>query len=263
MKKLRINLQMFASTNQTTHYELSQYVGSDKPTYLGDYNGDMSKIDTGIYEAKNEADTNATNIGTLTNLTTDAKSSLVSAINEVDSHADSNAGDIGTLNTAVASNTAHIGTMANLETTEKTNLVGAINEVETNIEKFNLTSFNTLTVKSTQNIANVSIFNVTLATNSDNSIYKLYGYISFNHGTTIGNGVIVCDSPLRPSQEYTISNSIIALNIGGNTALMTNSIKIKTNGEIEISIFGDANSYTTATLPACIYFNKDFGDIPA
>lgn len=35
-----------ASTNKTTNYELSQYVGSDKPTYLGDYNGDMLKIDT-------------------------------------------------------------------------------------------------------------------------------------------------------------------------------------------------------------------------
>lgn len=37
-----------ASTNRTTNYELSQYVGSDKPTYLGDYNGDMLKIDTGM-----------------------------------------------------------------------------------------------------------------------------------------------------------------------------------------------------------------------
>lgn len=35
-----------ASTNKTTNYELSQYIGTDKPTYLGDYNSDMSKIDT-------------------------------------------------------------------------------------------------------------------------------------------------------------------------------------------------------------------------
>ena len=37
-----------ASTNKTTNYELSQYVGSDKPSYLGDYNSDMSKIDAGM-----------------------------------------------------------------------------------------------------------------------------------------------------------------------------------------------------------------------
>ena len=34
------------ATNKTTNYELSQFVGSDRPTWLGDYNSDMSKIDT-------------------------------------------------------------------------------------------------------------------------------------------------------------------------------------------------------------------------
>lgn len=33
------------ATNTTTNYELSQFVGSDRPTWLGDYNSDMSKID--------------------------------------------------------------------------------------------------------------------------------------------------------------------------------------------------------------------------
>lgn len=33
------------ATNKTANYELSQFVGSDRPTWLGDYNGDMSKID--------------------------------------------------------------------------------------------------------------------------------------------------------------------------------------------------------------------------
>lgn len=33
------------ATNKTANYELSQFVGSDRPTWLGDYNSDMSKID--------------------------------------------------------------------------------------------------------------------------------------------------------------------------------------------------------------------------
>lgn len=33
------------ATNKTANYELSQFVGSDRPTWLGDYNGDMAKID--------------------------------------------------------------------------------------------------------------------------------------------------------------------------------------------------------------------------
>lgn len=33
------------ATNHTNNYNLSQFVGTDRPTWLGDYNGDMSKID--------------------------------------------------------------------------------------------------------------------------------------------------------------------------------------------------------------------------
>ena len=33
------------ATNKTTNYDLSQFVGTDRPTWLGDYNSDMSKID--------------------------------------------------------------------------------------------------------------------------------------------------------------------------------------------------------------------------
>jgi hypothetical protein len=152
---IKLNIQRFSSTNKTTHYELSQYVSSDLPTYLVDYNSDMSKIDTGINTAQTTADTAATaatnaataaetaqttantavtnaatadnkaetaqtRIGTLANLTTTAKTDAVSAINEVDANCDSNASKIGTL--------------ANLETTTKTDLVSAINEVRTEEE---------------------------------------------------------------------------------------------------------------------------------
>lgn len=34
------------ATNHTRNYNLSQFVGTDRPTWLGDYNGDMTKIDT-------------------------------------------------------------------------------------------------------------------------------------------------------------------------------------------------------------------------
>lgn len=39
------------ATNHTEHYRLSQYAQDDRPTYTGDYNGDMSKIDAAIYAA--------------------------------------------------------------------------------------------------------------------------------------------------------------------------------------------------------------------
>lgn len=33
------------ATNKTENYQLSQFVGSDRPTWLVDYNGDMARID--------------------------------------------------------------------------------------------------------------------------------------------------------------------------------------------------------------------------
>lgn len=33
------------ATNHAENYSLSQFVGTDHPTWLGDYNGDMEKID--------------------------------------------------------------------------------------------------------------------------------------------------------------------------------------------------------------------------
>lgn len=46
-----------SSTNKTTYYNLSQYIGTDKPTYLSDYNSDMSKIDAGIHDVQETATT--------------------------------------------------------------------------------------------------------------------------------------------------------------------------------------------------------------
>lgn len=46
-----------SSTNKTNYYKLSQYIGTDKPTYLGDYNSDMSKIDAGIHGVQETATT--------------------------------------------------------------------------------------------------------------------------------------------------------------------------------------------------------------
>lgn len=45
-----------AHTNQTPNYGLSEFLGTDKPAWLVDYNGDMEKIDLGLKAAKDVAD---------------------------------------------------------------------------------------------------------------------------------------------------------------------------------------------------------------
>lgn len=50
------------STNKTTNYGLSQFIASDKPAWLVDYNGDMEKIDVVMEENKQSAEGNSTKI---------------------------------------------------------------------------------------------------------------------------------------------------------------------------------------------------------
>lgn len=45
-----------SSTNKTANYKLSQFIGTDKPTFLGDYNNDMEIIDGAIFEAYQSAE---------------------------------------------------------------------------------------------------------------------------------------------------------------------------------------------------------------
>lgn len=46
-------------TNQTPNLGLSQFIGTDKPTWLGDYNDDMAKIDEGVGSAAANAESAA------------------------------------------------------------------------------------------------------------------------------------------------------------------------------------------------------------
>lgn len=44
-----------ASTNKTANLKLSQYINSDRPSYLQDYNDDMLKIDNGFNKLNDNA----------------------------------------------------------------------------------------------------------------------------------------------------------------------------------------------------------------
>lgn len=282
-----------ASTNSTTHYELSQYIGTDKPTYLVDYNQDMSKIDTGIYGAKSKADNNETSIGTLTNLQTTEKSNLVGAVNEVNTNSTNNSTNIGTLSslstteksnlvgavnevkTEADGNKTNIGTMANLSTTDKSSLVGAVNEVKSeantnkaNIENFNLTSYTTIdpndydvTTGTTGSFGTWKTIKV--AKNNDGSLAKVYGKVSYNP-TSQNTGIIIHNSGLAPTSDITINMAGIC-RVANQPAFSPVDLDliIRTNGDLEISpkAFGPDVSLTFYLFP-CLYFIKDFGDIP-
>lgn len=86
-------------------------------------------------------------VGTLTNLTTEAKTNVVAAINEVDANADKVAADLATANEKLTKTTndlsalsGKVGDVETLTTTEKGTIVGAINEVKAAADTLNTAS---------------------------------------------------------------------------------------------------------------------------
>lgn len=116
-----------ASTNKTTNLELSQFIGSDSPKWLTDYNADMEKIDAGYQTVKAQADAtdlvvsgHTSSISTLQDTTT----SQGTAISGLRTDVTANSGSINTINSLIGNGEP--------TTTDKT-IIGAINELAAEI----------------------------------------------------------------------------------------------------------------------------------
>ena len=68
-----------SSTNKTEHYNLPQFIGSDIPTWLGDFNSAMTAIDSGINAAATSASGAATDAATAQKSATDAANDAAAA----------------------------------------------------------------------------------------------------------------------------------------------------------------------------------------
>ena len=221
------------ATNKTTYYKLPQYVQSDKPSYLGDFNGAMNTIDGAIH-------TNAVNIG----------------IN----------------GTAIENTNAIIGDLTNLTTETKTSVVGAINEVnskvDTNEEYFNINTFTTINktdmVMSDPLVTIANGSSLTLATNSDSTLFKLYGKIDVNTNGYENELTLSFPTSLRPTSAITINNSYLGIlyhTDGHIYSIQAFPITIATNGIVTLTLaHQDILLLQSCILQPCLYFLKDFGD---
>lgn len=271
MKKLNLNIQMFASTNKTANYDLPQFVGTDKPTWLGDFNEAMFDIDAAMHE-------NATDIASVETVAENASSAASQASQDV-------AGLTSTVNTLstnvsavtqTANNAQQTATSAlNTANTANTKATTALEKATTNeenIANFNLTSFKTITKTaggSEMTCINGSIIDgssITIAKNSDGSLAKVYGTIFVGSPTSIGAcEVTIANSGLAPEEDININNAgIYFLTNAANTnqECVGVSLTIKTDGSLKMSVYAakTGGSLRLTMLPQ-LYFVKDFGDV--
>lgn len=223
-----------SATNKTPNMELPIYVPEDKPTYLGDWNSTMSKIDTTVTATRNVAD-----------------SAMETASNA---------------SNGVATNTESIGALQTDVQLVKSNQT-AINEHLTDIDN----SITALDAKATKTTSQLSSGDIAFQFGVDSD--GNYGYIKagadtvtpFKSGSEFpntvtfnltspqaqGSGGITVTQPLNLSIP-TLGYSKADITVGGNTGNATISNTTGSTGEnIDISKMEEiAFSSTTGNITA-------------
>ena len=153
-----------SSTTKTTNYNLSQFADADKPTWRGDYNGDMLRIDRGMQcnanaaadahtaatNAQNAADTNATAIAQVKATADGAKAKAEANGSRITANADefhrykaTTDTHLSTLDTQVAgkANSSDVYTKSYMDEHFANHLVGQVAAWKTGTERdFTMTS---------------------------------------------------------------------------------------------------------------------------
>lgn len=248
-----------SSTNHTTNYNLPQFVGSDKPAWLGDVNPAMDAIDSAMHANAVKAQQGVDDAST--------------AQNRADS-AYQKAGDAETTagTAQLTANQAVAGVSQN---------AGKITALENAFKMTNITKVTTMQTGSWG-----SDYNLTLAQNSDGSIFKFYGNWTVLNQTSnpisatktavagmAGNygfatGVYLTTAP---DEAYTIQGS--GLKFEGNVSVAAANIiptwvTVGTDGQIYLQVSANQTEQVPSGTRrgynywACIYFNSNFGDEP-
>lgn len=186
-----------SSTNKTPNYKLSQYIGTDKPTYLGDYNGDMLKIDNQLKE-------NA-----------DSASNAASAAGAAQAVAEKASQSVQSLNDSVTANSADIASLKNKNAQQDSSIQNASNTASSALNKAN---------QNEHNIAEINTRNQWMqGTNIHNTGLPNYSKGSWNCSYNRLSGLLNINGQIELSQGSTISGESRIATIPDNIMRLINS----------------------------------------
>lgn len=177
-----------ASTNKTSNYKLSQYIGTDKPTYLGDYNSDMSKIDA---QMKANAD---------------AASNAASAAGSAEAVAEKASKDVVNLNQSVTANSEDIASLKSKNTQQDAGIQNAASTASAALSKATQNEQNVTDINSrNQWVQGTNIHNTGLpnynsgswncAYNPLTGLLNISGQIGLSQGSTVAANTTLASIP--------------------------------------------------------------------
>lgn len=218
-----------SSTNKTVNYNLSQYIGTDKPTYLGDYNSDMLKIDT---QLKANAD---------------SASNAASAAGAAQAVAEKSSKDVQALNNSVTANSEDIASLKTKNAQQDVSIQNASNTASSANNKANQNAQNITDINTRNqwingiNIHNTGIPNYSkgswnCAYNKFSGLLNISGQIELSQGSTIAGTTRIGTIPdnimkmIAPTGDHKIWSSLFVTRSDGS--LEVNNLTIDQTGKI-------------------------------
>lgn len=201
-----------AHTNQTQNYELSQFLGTDKPAWLVDYNGDMEKIDLGLKAAKDvadvakdKADQGALDIAAVTLIANSAESKASGALaNLADTYDATATYAVG--NIVLYQNISYECIVAitipepfNGNHWNRITFEELLNRVNVNIANLQENVFDVAEASITAELTGVTIYNNRLHKNVN--VVHLYAIMNIPAISSSGNWIASIPSEFRPSAD--------------------------------------------------------------
>lgn len=220
-----------SATNHTTYYNLSQFLGTDKPAWLVDYNGDMAKIDSAIKgvaddisgvgttasNADSKADTNAQNIAQLDTQINGASGMATDIV--------ALQGNLNTINSLIGNGTP--------TTTDKT-IIGAINEINAKIPEGGV---------SAEDVSFDGASSGLQATNVQDAIDELAGQ---GTGTTVVTGTLAAgQTSVTLSDASILASSYIDVYTADGTPFVS---AVQSVGSVVLTFDAQASNLTVAVI---------------
>lgn len=231
-----------SSTNKTTNYNLSQYIGTDKPTYLGDYNSDMLKIDTQLKANADSASNAASAAGAANAVAADASKKVQN------------------LNDSVTANSAEIASLKTKNAQQDVSIQNASNTASSAVNKAN---------QNEHNIADINTRNQWIqGTNIHNTGLPNYNKGSWNCSYNRLSGLLNISGQIELSQGSTIAseariatipeNIMKLLGLTGEEKIWSSVYVTRVNETVEIqnlTIDQTGKLYMPYTLNDVMYIN--------
>lgn len=219
-----------ASTNKTPNIQLSQFLGTDKPAWLSDYNSDMLKIDTAVAENKGSSSDAAA-----------AANNALNIANNASTKADTNANNIITINNSISTiNNTSIPRVEGIAN----NAQAVANNTNTNLSELinALKTWKHVTFAKPAGIG--AIYGMQCKYNTNINMLVLFGNAApSGSGFQAGQIIAVLPAEITPKQNVTVRSAGSTTSYGdsnSNTELV--SLTIDTSGNVKI-LSSTTNNY--------------------